>query len=108
MTAVVGKPTKRIEGLGKVTGSARYTEDLQLPGMLHARLLLSPHPHARMSRLPKAAALAVPGVVSVVTEEDLPEGVSSHLLARHGEALYTGHPVAVVLAEAESAAADGV
>lgn len=108
MTAVVGKPTKRIEGLGKVTGSARYTEDLQLPGMLHARLLLSPHPHARMSRLPKAAALAVPGVVSVVTEEDLPEGVSSHLLARHGEALYSGHPVAVVLAEADSAAADAV
>lgn len=108
MSTVVGKPTKRIEGLEKVTGRTRYTEDLRLAGMLHARLLLSPHPHARLTALPRAEALATPGVVAVITEEDLPAGISSSLLARRGEALYSGHPVAAVLAETEAAAADGL
>ncbi|MGH2348533.1 MAG: xanthine dehydrogenase family protein molybdopterin-binding subunit, partial [bacterium] len=102
----VGKPTKRIEGLEKVTGSARYTEDLDLPGMLHARLVLSPHPHARIVGMHRDAALAVPGVVAVVTEADLPEDVSSDLLA-DGETRYTGQPVAVVVAESAAAADDG-
>jgi len=108
VTTQLGKPTKRIEGLEKVTGAARYTEDLVLPGMLQARLLLSPHPHARVRRLPKDVALSVPGVVAVLTEEDLPGGISSRLLAEEGEALYCGHPVAVVLAASEGAAADAV
>src|SRR2546422_6556922 len=103
---VVGKPTKRIEGLEKVTGAARYTEDLYLPGMLHGRLILSPHPHARVVRVPREITLAVPGVVAVVTEGDLPEGVSSQLLA-HEEVRYTGQPGAVGLAEREAAAGDG-
>src|SRR5256886_14390701 len=103
---VVGKPAKRIEGLEKVTGSARYTEDLYLPGMLHARLVLSPHPHARVVAVPREIALAVPGVAAVVTEADLPEGVSSQLLA-DDETRYTGQPVAAVLAETEAAAVDG-
>ncbi len=103
---VVGRPTKRIEGLEKVTGAAKYTEDLYLPGMLHARLVLSPHPHARVVRLPKDEALTVPGVVAVITEADLPEGVSSQIMAGE-EARYTGQPVAAVLAETEAAAVDG-
>jgi len=103
---VVGKPTKRIEGLEKVTGAARYTEDLYLPGMLHARLVLSPHPHARVVAVPREIALAVPGVAAVVTEADLPDGVSSQLLA-DDETRYTGQPVAAVLAETEAAAVDG-
>lgn len=106
--SVIGTPTKRIEGREKVTGSARYTEDLRLPGMLQARLLLSPHPHARITRLPKDATLRVPGVVAVLTEEDLPDHMSSNLLAEHGEGIYTGQPIAVVLAETEGAATDAV
>lgn len=105
--AVIGKPTKRIEGLEKITGTARYVEDLQLPGMLYARLLLSPHPRARITRLSADAALQVPGVVAVLTEADLPEGVSSEILAGE-ETGYTGQPVAVVLAETEAAGADGL
>lgn len=103
--AVVGRPTKRVEGLEKITGSARYTEDIHLPGTLYGRLLLCPHPHARIMRLRKEDALAVPGVVGVFTEGDLPEGVSSKLMA-DGEARYTGQPVAAVLAESEVAATD--
>jgi CO/xanthine dehydrogenase Mo-binding subunit len=102
----IGKSAKRIEGLEKITGAARYTEDLVLPGMLHARLVLSPHPHARIVGMQSGTALAVPGVIAVVTEADLPEEVSSELLA-DGETRYTGHPVAVVVAESAAAADDG-
>src|SRR3989442_15526170 len=90
---VVGKPTKRIEGFEKVTGAARYTEDLYLPGMLHARLVLSPNPHARVVRVPREMTLAVPGVVAVATEADLPDCFSRPLLA-HEEVRDTGPPVA--------------
>jgi len=102
----IGKSAKRIEGLEKITGAARYTEDLVLPGMLHARLVLSPHPHARIVGMQSGTALAVPGVIAVVTEADLPEEVSSELLA-DGETRYTGHPVAVVVGESAAAADDG-
>src|SRR3989442_3821566 len=74
--------------------------------MLHGRLVLSPHPHARVVRVPREITLAIPGVVAVVTEADLPEGVSSQLLANE-EVRYTGQPVAGVLAESEAAAGDG-
>lgn len=104
---VVGKPTKRIDGLEKVTGVAQYTEDIRLPGMLYARLLLCPHPHAKVVRLIKKEALKVPGVVTVVTEADLPERVSSEFMA-DDEVRYTGQPVAAVLATSEAAAADGL
>src|SRR2546422_8607343 len=74
--------------------------------MLHARLVLSPHPHARVVAVPREIALAVPGVAAVVTEADLPDGVSSQLLA-DDETRYTRQPVAVVLAETEAAAGVG-
>ncbi len=99
--AVVGMPTRRIEGLEKLTGSARFTEDLRLPGMLHARLLLSPYPHARIVRLTKEAALEVPGVVAVLTIEDLPipPGATARRMLARKEVRYTGEPIAAVLAE---------
>ncbi len=103
----IGRPTKRIEGLEKVTGAVRYTEDLRFPGMLYARLVASPQPHARIVRMDLTMARSLPGVVAVVTEGDLPDGVSSDLLA-NGETRYTGEPVAVVVAESASAAADAV
>ncbi len=105
-TRVVGKATKRVEGMEKVTGAARYTEDLSLPAMLYARLVLSPHPHARVVRIPAAVAMQVPGVVAVLTASDLPVGVTHKIMANE-ETRYTGQPVAVVLAETEAAAADG-
>src|SRR5712692_4556600 len=96
---VVGKATKRVEGLEKFTGTARYTEDLSLPGMLYTRLVLSPHP-------PAPLAMQVSGVVAVLTASDLPAGVTHKIMAGE-ETRYTGQPVAVVLAETEAAAADG-
>ncbi len=108
--AAVGKRTRRIEGVEKVTGTARYTEDLSFPEMLHARLLLSPHPHARVVRLPKNAALKVPGVVAVLTLDDLPlpPNATARRMLAQGEVRYTGEPIAAVLATSEAAATDGV
>jgi CO/xanthine dehydrogenase Mo-binding subunit len=107
--AVIGKATRRIEGLEKITGAARYAEDIRLPGMLHARLLLSPYPKARILRLDRAAALRVPGVTAVVTSADLaPMGNSARSMLASTFTRYTGEPVAVLLAESEEAATDGI
>jgi len=107
--AVIGTRTKRVEGFEKVTGSMRYTEDLQLPGMLHARLLVSPHPKAKIVRIDKRAALAVPGVVAVVTSADLAKlGKDARALLAESQTSYTGEPVAVLVAESEAAAVDGI
>ncbi len=64
-----------------VTGAARFTLDIDVPGLLHMRLLRSPHPHARIVAIGRAAALATPGVVAVFTHEDAPDGLFS--TARH-------------------------
>jgi CO/xanthine dehydrogenase Mo-binding subunit len=59
-----------LDGPAKVTGTARYTFDLAFPGMLHAKILRSPHAHARIRRIDTARAEALPGVVCVVTGAD--------------------------------------
>ncbi len=58
--------------VAKVTGKARYAEDWKADGMLFARLLLSPMPHARVTHLDVSAALAMPGVKAILTADDLP------------------------------------
>ena len=57
-----GQPVRRLEGWEKVSGHARYTSDVRLPGQLFARVLRSPHPHARIARIDTSAAEALPGV----------------------------------------------
>ena len=66
----VGRAEPRIDAVKRVTGTAIYTGDLRLPGMLYARVLRSPHPHARIRRIAGARALALPGVKAVVTHEN--------------------------------------
>ncbi|MGE3538851.1 MAG: xanthine dehydrogenase family protein molybdopterin-binding subunit [Candidatus Tectimicrobiota bacterium] len=68
--ATVGKVTPRVDAIARVTGQARYTNDLKLPGMLYARVLRSPHPHARILRIDTRAAAALPGVQAVITHEN--------------------------------------
>ena len=63
--AVIGKPTPRVDGRLKVTGAARYTADVRLPGMLFARVVRSPHPHARVKSIDTSAASKHPGVRAV-------------------------------------------
>lgn len=106
----VGKPTPLIDGGAKVTGHLKYTADLKLPSMLHARFVMSAYAHAKIKSIDKNAALAVPGVVAVVTAADLPPLTPSsraRLMLARERVIFVGHPIAVVLAEDEAAAADG-
>lgn len=70
---VVGRPLRKVDGLAKATGQAQYTDDIALPGMLHAKTLRSPHAHARIVSIDTARASALPGVHAVITGRDLPE-----------------------------------
>jgi putative selenate reductase molybdopterin-binding subunit len=102
-----------------VRGTARYTFDTTMDGLLHIKLLRSPHPHARIVSIDKAAALAVPGVHAVLTHEDAPRKLFS--TARHEVAemdpddtrvlddvvRFIGQKVAAVIADSEAAAEEG-
>ena len=109
---VLGKPRKLVEGMEKVTGRARYSGDVSLPGMLYARPVLSPYAHARIRAIDIAAARQVPGVVAVLTAQDLPSrdrainSRHSAILAKE-KVLFRGQPVVVVVGESEAAAQDG-
>jgi CO/xanthine dehydrogenase Mo-binding subunit len=66
-------PVTALDGPDKVTGAGRYTFDVTLPGMVHAKVLRSPHPHARIVAIDASRAEALPGVVAVVTGADVIE-----------------------------------
>ena len=66
----VGRPTQRIDAFERASGKATYTGDVMLPGMLYARVLRSPHPHARIRRVDASKALALPGVKAVISYEN--------------------------------------
>ena len=121
---IVGKRPVRPDGVDKVTGRAQYGADVKLTGLLHAKVLRSPHPHARIRSIDTSKAEAFPGVRAVITAKDLPfaslskeelggdygrlKFASDHMMASD-KALFKGHPVAAVAAVnahvAESAAA---
>ena len=67
---VVGKDVPRTDAVAKVTGAAQYVADISLPGMLHAAVLRSPHPHARIISINTSAAAAMPGIKAVATGAD--------------------------------------
>lgn len=67
---VVGKDVPRTDAIPKVTGAAQYVADIHMPGMLHAAVLRSPHPHAKILSIDTSAARSMPGVKAVVTGED--------------------------------------
>ena len=102
----------RIDGGGRVDGSARYTADIELPRLAHAKVLRSPHPHARILTLDTRAALALPGVLAVVTGESLPVRYGAIPVMQDETALaigkvrYVGEPVACVAAVTEEIARD--
>ncbi len=69
---VVGHENRKVDGLAKATGEAVYTDDIQLPGMLHAKTLRSPHAHARILSIDTSKAEALTGVVGVLVGAELP------------------------------------
>lgn len=111
MTAI-GAATPRRDSEPKVRGTTRYAADGPVPGLLYARLVLSPEPHAMISAIDAEAARALPGVVAVLTADDLPIAASGagrlyEPLAR-AEVVYAGQPIAIVVAETEALAEDGI
>ena len=107
---VVGTPVPRIDGREKVTGAANYGADFEIPGMLWAKTLRSPYPHARIRGIDTSAALALPGVHAVLTGDDIPANmrwgrriVDVPVLAQ-GEARFVGEQVAAVVADDEEIA----
>jgi CO/xanthine dehydrogenase Mo-binding subunit len=110
---LVGKRFKRADSPERLTGQVRYTGDLVLPGLLYGRLVRSPHASARIVSVDKSEAEATPGVVAVLTAEDLPVSdiraavESRNIMMALERTTYVGQPVAVVLAESEAAAEDG-
>ncbi len=106
----VGHPAKLVDGHAKVTGALRFVADLPVPGLLHARLVTSLYAHANLRRIDKTAALATPGVVAVLTADDMPHIAPSsrgRLLLARDRVMFAGQPVALVLATSETAAEDG-
>jgi putative selenate reductase molybdopterin-binding subunit len=68
----VGRSELKVDALSLASGRARFTDDIDLPGMLHAKVLWSPHAHARVRSIDASAARALPGVACVLTHEDVP------------------------------------
>src|SRR5919201_5254550 len=67
----IGRPVPRIDSLDKVTGRAKYTADLHLPGMCYGVFLRSPYAHARITAIDTTEAEKMPGVVAVLTAASL-------------------------------------
>ncbi|MGA2410995.1 MAG: xanthine dehydrogenase family protein molybdopterin-binding subunit [Candidatus Binataceae bacterium] len=120
---VIGTRPVRHDGVDKVTGRAKYGADYAFPGMLHGKILRSPHAHAIIKSIDVDKALQLPGVKAIITSADLPEmpdkietggeipinlnHLSSNVLAR-GKVLYDGHAVAVVAATSPHIAEEAV
>jgi xanthine dehydrogenase YagR molybdenum-binding subunit len=111
--AVVGKRTPRMDGALKVTGKARYTADVQLPGLLHARRLVSPHAHARIKSVDTSKAEKYPGVRAVHVMERAYGNAQlrdpkQELESKYPVLRYVGQPIAGVAATSEEAAEEAV
>jgi carbon-monoxide dehydrogenase large subunit len=122
MTRYIGKPVPRKEDARMIQGLATYVDDIELPDLHHVAILRSPHAHARITAIDKAAALAHPGVIDVVTGEDTkhigtvpvatvlpPEkhAPKTPVLAE-GKARFVGEPLVAVVAATKEAARDAL
>jgi aerobic carbon-monoxide dehydrogenase large subunit len=119
---MIGQPIKRKEDFRLLTGRGKYAADIRLPGLLHAAMLRSPHPHARIAAIRAGAARALPGVAAVITADDL--GAVGRIPVRLGQRAgvgpnaclqpplatglvrYVGEPIAFVVADSRYLAED--
>ena len=121
-TPYVGRAMRRVEDPRLIKGIGTYTDDIRLPGLLHAMILRSPHAHARVVSIDTAAAKALPGVTAVLTGADVnascglvPCAASipdlkapAHTVLAGDRVYYVGHPVAVVVASDAYIARDAI
>ena len=110
----IGTRPNRPDGLDKVTGRAKYGADFNVPNMLHAAVLRSPHAHARIIKINTSKAEALSGVKAFVTRADFPDGLKGENFYLQentiagDRALYDGHAVAAVAATSALAAKDAI
>ena len=117
----IGRSVLRTEDPRYLMGRARYTDDIHLPGMLHAAFLRSPHPHARIKRIDTSRAKALEGVEALITGSDLadlgpyvttldrPEVKTvSRPILNPDKVMYVGQPVAIAVADSRYVAEDAV
>jgi CO/xanthine dehydrogenase Mo-binding subunit len=100
----VGLAIPRADGAEKVTGRTEYVADLKPKGMLHAKLLRSPHAHARIKRIDTSQAKALPGVRAILTAKDIPTlkrkaPTRAHAVLAIDRVVFVGQPVAAVAAD---------
>jgi aerobic carbon-monoxide dehydrogenase large subunit len=118
-----GKAMKRVEDPRFITGTGNYTDDISVLGMVHAAMVRSPYAHAKIKRIDSSAALALPGVLAVITGKELvdaginpiPTGwllpdlkISQHHAIQPEEVNHVGNIVAAVIAESRAVAQDAV
>src|ERR1700721_1689685 len=95
--------------VAKVTGRAKYAEDFRAEGMVFAKLLSSPMPHAKIHHIDASEALKMPGVLGILTADDVPQfpPPQTPILAKD-EVFYVGEPILAVAAIDETTAADAI
>ncbi len=111
----VGNPRiQNVEGAEKVTGRAHYVGDISVPEMLIAKVLRSPHPHARIVELDTSPTLKVPGVKSAITHADFVDHgrfgwpVKDAYVLAYRKVRHVGEPIVAIAAESEAAAQAGL
>src|SRR5437764_7155059 len=101
---IIGSARPKVDAYGKVSGRALYADDIMLPRMVYARLLRSPHAHARIISIDTRYALELPGVLAIITGLDLPRkfGILPSSQDEYALAIdkvrYVGDPVAAIAA----------
>src|SRR3989440_5729107 len=107
---VIGKPFRKVDARAKCTGQTKFADDIVLPRMLSCKILRSHEPHALIKNIDVSKALAVPGVIAIITGKDLPISYGILPVSQDDHALCTdkvrfiGDPVAAVAAGCEGGA----
>ncbi len=116
---VVGQSVPRRDGIGHVTGTTVYVDDISFPGMLYLKMVRSPLHHGRIKRIDFSEAEKVPGFVRVLTHRDVPKNIYTILcligvgpdeepVLAEDKVLYKGEPIAAIVAETEEAAMEAM
>ncbi len=105
---LIGQDIAPPDLVAKVTGRAKFAEDFRAEGMVFAKLLLSPMPHARVRRIDASQALGMPGVIDILTADEVPAVDPPGEASLTNEPLYEGEPILAVAAVDETTAADAI
>ena len=108
MANLIGKNFTPPDVIGKVTGKARYVEDIHVDGLVYARLLTSPIPHAKVKSLDVTDALAMDGVVGILTADDVPPAEVPRPAILTNNPVFVGDPILAIAAINDTIATDAL